>query len=268
MSGPAYIAFEGAEGCGKSTQAALLADALGAVLTRETGGTPVGARLREILHDTTVTDLDDRAEALITAADRAQHIVHVVRPALAAGRLVVSDRSVYSTLAYQGYGRGLDLDELRRINDWAIGGLWPERVILLDAPHGRARRPDQRPRPRPLRAGRRRLPRPRRRRLPRDGRRRPRPLDGRRRRRRRRHGGQAGARRRTTSGVDVTSVWDDVVGQPTAIAQLHGRRGGAGARLPLRRPVRVDQAPGRPGLRRPARSPASTTPTSATPAWR
>ena len=134
VSGPAYVALEGAEGSGKSTQAVLLAEALGAILTRETGGTPVGARLREILHDTTVTDLADRAEALITAADRAQHVVHVVRPALAAGRVVVSDRSVHSTLAYQGYGRGLDLAELRRINDWAIGGLWPERVVLLDAP--------------------------------------------------------------------------------------------------------------------------------------
>jgi dTMP kinase len=134
VSGPAYVALEGAEGSGKSTQAALLAEALDAVLTRETGGTPVGARLREILHDTTVTDLADRSEALITAADRAQHVVHVVRPALAAGRLVVSDRSVHSTLAYQGYGRGLDLAVLREINDWAIDGLWPERVILLDAP--------------------------------------------------------------------------------------------------------------------------------------
>ena len=133
VSGPAYVALEGAEGSGKSTQAVLLAETLGAILTRETGGTPVGARLREILHDTTVTDLADRAEALITAADRAQHVVHVVRPALAAGRIVVSDRSVHSTLAYQGYGRGLDLAELRRINDWAIGGLWPERVVLLDA---------------------------------------------------------------------------------------------------------------------------------------
>jgi dTMP kinase len=134
VSGPLYVALEGAEGSGKSTQAALLAEALGAVLTRETGGTTVGGRLREILHDTTVTDLADRAEALITAADRAQHIVHVVRPALAAGRTVVSDRSVHSTLAYQGYGRGLDLAELRRINDWAVDGLWPARVILLDAP--------------------------------------------------------------------------------------------------------------------------------------
>jgi dTMP kinase len=129
-----YVALEGAEGCGKSTQAQILAATLDAVLTRETGGTPIGARLRAILHDTTVTDLADRAEALITAADRAQHIASVVRPALAAGRSVVSDRSVYSTLGYQGYGRGLDLDELRRINDWAVDGLWPDRVVLLDAP--------------------------------------------------------------------------------------------------------------------------------------
>ena len=135
MSGEAlYVALEGAEGCGKSTQAALLAGALGAVLTRETGGTDVGRRLRDILHDVEVDDLDDHAEALITAADRAQHIARVVRPALAAGRTVVSDRSVYSTLAYQGYGRQLDLAELRRINDWAIGGLWPGLVVLLDSP--------------------------------------------------------------------------------------------------------------------------------------
>jgi dTMP kinase len=134
VSEPLYVALEGAEGCGKSTQAALLADAIGAVLTRETGGTAIGARLRDILHDTTVRDLGDRAEALIAAADRAQHIAEIVRPALAGGRPVVSDRSVHSTLAYQGYGRGLDLDELRRINDWAIGGLWPAHVILLDAP--------------------------------------------------------------------------------------------------------------------------------------
>jgi dTMP kinase len=134
MPAPVYIAFEGAEGCGKSTHARLLAEALGAVVTRETGGTRVGERLRDILHDTTVVDLDDRAEALIVAADRAQHMAHVVRPALTSGRSVVSDRSVYSTLAYQGYGRGLDIDELRQINDWATGGLWPDLVILLTVP--------------------------------------------------------------------------------------------------------------------------------------
>jgi len=131
MVGPVYIAFEGSEACGKSTQAQRLADALDAVRTRETGGTPIGARLRVILHDVEVTDLDDRAEALITAADRAQHLATVVRPALDAGRHVVSDRSVYSTLAYQGYGRGLPLAELRAINEWAIGGRWPDLVILL-----------------------------------------------------------------------------------------------------------------------------------------
>jgi len=130
----AYIAFEGAEGCGKSTQAARLAKDIGAVLTRETGGTDIGSRIREILHDTTVNDLDPRAEALLTAADRAQHITGVVRPALADGRAVVSDRSVYSTLAYQGYGRQLDVEEIRRINRWGTLGVWPDVVVFLDTP--------------------------------------------------------------------------------------------------------------------------------------
>ncbi len=129
-----YIAFEGAEGCGKSTQAAHYAESVGAVLTRETGGTDIGARLREILHDTSVDNLSARSEALITAADRAQHMVEVVRPALDAGRTVVSDRSVYSTLAYQGYGRRLDVTDVRRINEWATDGLWPEVVVFIDTP--------------------------------------------------------------------------------------------------------------------------------------
>jgi dTMP kinase len=129
-----YVALEGAEGCGKSTQARRLAESLGAVLTRETGGTPIGARLREILHDVAVTDLDARAEALVVAGDRAQHLAEVVRPALSAGRHVVSDRSVWSSLAYQGYGRGLDVDEVRRINDWAVDGRWPDLAILLEVP--------------------------------------------------------------------------------------------------------------------------------------
>jgi dTMP kinase len=94
----------------------------------------VGARLRSILHDVEVTDLDARAEALVIAADRAQHLFEVVRPALDAGRHVVSDRSVYSSLAYQGYGRGLPVDDIRRINDWALRGTWPSLVVLLDAP--------------------------------------------------------------------------------------------------------------------------------------
>lgn len=127
-----YIAFEGAEACGKSTQAARLAARLDAVLTRETGGTDIGRRIREILHDTSVHDLAPRAEALLTAADRAQHIEQIVAPALSAGRHVVSDRSVYSTLAYQGYGRMLALDEVREINQWAVHSWWPELVVLIE----------------------------------------------------------------------------------------------------------------------------------------
>jgi dTMP kinase len=134
MTAGRYIALEGAEGCGKSTQAARLAAELDALLTRETGGTPIGSRIRVILHDTSVTDLADRAEALLTAADRAQHLEQLVLPALASGRHVVSDRSVFSTLAYQGYGRELPVDELRHINGWAIRDRWPDLVVLLDAP--------------------------------------------------------------------------------------------------------------------------------------
>lgn len=133
MSTGRYITLEGAEGCGKSTHAARLATALAAVLTRETGGTAVGQRIRTILHDTSVINLSHRAEALLTAADRAQHIDEVVAPALTAGHHVVSDRSVYSTLAYQGYGRELPLDEIRRLNEWAVGTHWPDLVLLLDA---------------------------------------------------------------------------------------------------------------------------------------
>ena len=133
MSSPVYIAFEGAEACGKSTHAKRLAMSLDAVVTRETGGTEIGRRLRAILHDTAVTDLDDHAETLIVAADR-EHLAEVVRPSLAAGRNVVSDRSVYSTLAYQGHGRCLPIDDVRMINAWAIGDTWPDLVILLTVP--------------------------------------------------------------------------------------------------------------------------------------
>lgn len=127
-----YIALDGAEGSGKSSQSARLAASIDALLTRETGGTAVGRRIRDILHDPAVTDLADRAELLLTAADRAQHLEQVVRPALTAGRHVVSDRSVFTALAYQGYGRGLPIAEVREINDWAIGGRWPDLVIMLD----------------------------------------------------------------------------------------------------------------------------------------
>ena len=129
-----YIALEGVEGCGKSTQARILAERLGAVLTRETGGTEIGTRLREVLHDPHNTHLDPVAEALIIAADRAQHRAEVLDPALAAGRVVVSDRSVWSSLAYQGFGRGLDLTLVHEINDWALARRWPDLAILIDVP--------------------------------------------------------------------------------------------------------------------------------------
>jgi dTMP kinase len=129
-----YIAFEGSEGSGKSTHARRLAVELDAVLTFEHGGTPIGKLVRAILADPANGEMTDKTEALLIAADRAQHIEQVVRPALAAGRDVVSDRSIYSSLAYQGYGRGLPLDEVRAVNEWAIDGCWPDLVVLLDVP--------------------------------------------------------------------------------------------------------------------------------------
>lgn len=145
------IAFEGGEGCGKSTQAARLAEALGAVLTREPGGTAVGERIRRILLDPDVTGLSPRAEALLMAAARAQHVDEVIEPALAAGRDVVTDRYVGSSLAYQGHGRGLDVDALTELNQWATARVWPDVVVLLDVPATEAaarrardgRRPDR-----------------------------------------------------------------------------------------------------------------------------
>lgn len=126
-----YIAFEGVEGCGKSTHVKRLATHLDALVTREPGGTGIGTLLREILANTENTHLSPRAEALLMSADRAQHLHELVIPTLEAGRHVISDRSVYSSLAYQGYGRNLDLSELRRINDFAIGSRWPDVVVYL-----------------------------------------------------------------------------------------------------------------------------------------
>ena len=134
MPAARYVALEGAEGCGKSTHAARLASTLDAVLTREHGGTPIGLKVRAIVADPANTALTARAEALLIAADRAQHLAEVVEPALARGQHVVSDRSAYSSLAYQGYGRGLPLDVVRSVNEWAIDGRWPDLAILIDVP--------------------------------------------------------------------------------------------------------------------------------------
>lgn len=128
------VALEGIDGCGKSTQSRLLASRLGAVATFEPGATHLGAGLRALLLEPDRGAVSDRAEALLMAADRAQHVTEVIRPALDAGRWVVTDRYAASTLAYQGYGRGLDLAELEELVGWATGGLRPDLTVLLDLP--------------------------------------------------------------------------------------------------------------------------------------
>ena len=128
------VALEGIDGCGKTTQARILADHLGAVATFEPGATELGASLRTLLLGRDQGPVADRAEALLMAADRAQHVAEVIAPALAAGRWVVTDRFAASTLAYQGYGRGLDPDELDTLVGWATGGLRPDLTVLLDLP--------------------------------------------------------------------------------------------------------------------------------------
>ena len=129
-----YIALEGLEGCGKSTHTKRLGDHLDAVITREPGGTRIGSLLRGILADPGNTDLAPRTEALLMAADRAQHMTEVIQPALESGRHVVSDRSIYSTLAYQGYGRRLGVPDLLQISTWALGNRLPDLVVFIDVP--------------------------------------------------------------------------------------------------------------------------------------
>ncbi len=131
LSVAAYIAFEGGEGSGKSTQTERLAAEFDAVLTREPGATELGFRLRSLLLDPDSVPVGPRAEALLMAADRAQHMQDVVLPALAAGQHVVSDRSAYSSLAYQGGGRQLGVEEIREVNKWAVYGRWPDVVVYL-----------------------------------------------------------------------------------------------------------------------------------------
>lgn len=128
-----FVAFEGGEACGKSTQAARLAARLDAVLTREPGGTPLGERVREVFLMRGLS-VEARAEALLVAAARAQHVAEVIRPALEAGRHVVTDRFTGSSLAYQGHGRGLPLEEVRHLSTFATGGLSADVTVLLDVP--------------------------------------------------------------------------------------------------------------------------------------
>lgn len=136
------IALEGGEGAGKSTQAALLAAAIGAEQTREPGGSDLGERVRALLLDPSTGEIDDRAELFLMLAARSQHLAERIRPGLAGGRHVVVDRFSGSTLAYQGYGRGLPLADVRRACDLATAGCWPDLTLLLDLPAalGAARR--------------------------------------------------------------------------------------------------------------------------------
>jgi dTMP kinase len=129
-----FIAFEGGEGSGKSTQAQILAERLGALHTFEPGDTPLGITVREVLLDRASLEITPRAEALLMAADRAQHVEEVIRPALAAGRTVVTDRYTPSSIAYQGYGRQLDPGEVANLSAWATRELWPDLIVLLEVP--------------------------------------------------------------------------------------------------------------------------------------
>jgi len=128
------IAIEGGEGAGKSTQSALLAEAIGAELSREPGGSAIGERIRDLLLDPGLGSLAPRAELHLMLAARAQHLTTRIEPALSAGRHVVVDRFAGSTIAYQGYGRGLPIDEVREACDLAAAGRWPDLSVLLDLP--------------------------------------------------------------------------------------------------------------------------------------
>lgn len=132
-----FLVFEGGDGVGKSTQARLLADWLATqgrevVLTREPGGTAIGAALRTLILDPAHGDVAPRAEALVYAADKAQHVHEVVLPGLRRGAVVISDRYVDSMLAYQGAGRVLEPERVEQVARWATGDLLPDLTVLLD----------------------------------------------------------------------------------------------------------------------------------------
>ncbi len=132
-----FIAFEGGDGSGKSTQLSLLREhleglGLSVVVTREPGGTAIGERIREILLDPASSDMSDRAEALLYAAARAQHVAEVIEPALAAGRIVLCDRFIDSSIVYQGAGRDLGEWRIEELNLWATGQVAPDLIVLLD----------------------------------------------------------------------------------------------------------------------------------------
>jgi len=134
-----FITFEGIEGCGKTTQLQLLARLLGGrghrvTMTREPGGCPIADQVRNILLDADNRAIVPLAELFLYAAARAQHVSEVVAPALEAGRIVLCDRFTDATIAYQGYGRGLDLSVINQLNSLATAGIRPHLTLLLDCP--------------------------------------------------------------------------------------------------------------------------------------
>lgn len=152
MAEGVFVVFEGGEGAGKSTQSEVLATWLGdrgrsVTRTREPGGTPAAEAIRAVLLDVSNTGLDDRAEALLFAAARGDHAARVIRPALERGDIVVCDRYLDSSVAYQGGGRDLGLDAVRELSLWATRGLVPDLTVLLDVDPAvglaRVERPDR-----------------------------------------------------------------------------------------------------------------------------
>jgi len=140
-----FIAFEGGDGAGKSTQAARLAEALEfrglkVLRTREPGGTPIGEKLRSLVLDHGHGHIDAHTEALIFAASRAAHAGQVIRPALERGDIVLTDRYIDSSVAYQGAGRELGTEAVRSLNEWATEGLRPDLTVLLDVDPAEGRR--------------------------------------------------------------------------------------------------------------------------------
>lgn len=128
-----FIAFEGGDASGKTTQARRIARQLGAIFTREPGGTDLGETLRSLVLEPQ-GQVDLRAEALMIAAARAQHVAEVIRPALEADQPVVTDRFTASSIVYQGFGSGLDVEDVRRLSEFATVGLVPDLTVLIDVP--------------------------------------------------------------------------------------------------------------------------------------